>query len=260
MTNMAQTHSNKIRYAFTKAAGNYDALTDLQRKIADEFLQKIVQGNSASTILDVGCGTGYLTGKIKDCFPQAQVTGLDLSSGMIAKAQEGHADIQWVTGDAKRLPFKEKNFDLIVSNAAYQWVADLSQAFMEAKRVLSNEGIFAATLFGYYTCDELFEALQVTGASKEELNRLVKVEDVKRCLTQAGFSNAQVESKMTQIQFKDLRDLLAWLKAIGANGLTQRQFLGPRALQEANDYCLKNFSNSDGINITFEVISIYAKP
>ncbi len=248
--------TERVRRSFSAAAEHYDALTDLQREIADELIVKLPD---ARRILDVGCGTGYLTGRLKDSYPQAKITGLDFAQGMIAKAQEYRRDIQWITGDAELLPFEDKDFDVIVSNAAYQWVLDLPKAFAQAQRVLSNEGTFAANLFGYHTCDELFEALQATGASKEELNRLPKIEDVQKYLTQAGFSNAQVESKMTQIQFKDLWELLNWLKAIGANGLTSGQFLGPRALQEANEYCLKNYPHSNGINITFEVISIYAK-
>lgn len=251
--------TNRIRKAFTDAANQYDILTSLQREIGRELIKKHIKLCEVHRVLDVGCGTGYLTGKSKFFFPESSVVGLDFSEGMLAKLQEKYENTFAVAADAQQLPFKDKSFDLIVSNLAYQWVFDLPKAFLEARRVLSDGGVFAATLFGHHTCDEFFTSLKATGTSQEDFNRLPKLEDVKSYLTQAGFSTAQVDYERIQIQFKDLWDLLGWLKAIGANNLSIGKFLGPQALQEANDYCLKNYPYHEGICITFEVIWIYAK-
>ncbi len=249
--------TESVRRAFSEAADQYDILAGLHREIGRELMGKIVRLPLARHILDVGCGTGYLTGKTKFYFPESHVIGLDVSDQMLVKAQEKHENISWIAADAHRLPLKDKAMDIIVSNLAYQWVLDLSKAFAEARRVLSPEGVLAATLFGYHTCDELFSSLQAVGVVPRDFHRLPTMDDVQRSLAQAGFAKTDVDYERIQIQFKDLWDLLGWLKAIGANGLSNGGFLGSEALEEANKYCLKTYPYHDGIRITFEVIWIY---
>jgi malonyl-CoA O-methyltransferase len=251
--------TERVRRAFTEAADQYDILASLQREIGRELVKKHIKLPKVHRILDVGCGTGYVAAKAKFFFPESPVVGIDLASGMLEKALEQNENCFWVEGDAQKLPFKSESFDLIYSNLAYQWVGDLAQAFKEARRALSHQSTLAVTLFGRHTCDEFFTALEATGTTKEGLNRLPSVEEVKRDLAQAGFSSVKVDYERIQIQFKDLWDLLAWLKAIGANGLSSGVFLGPQALAEANEYCLKNYPYHDGIRITFEVIWIHAQ-
>jgi malonyl-CoA O-methyltransferase len=256
---MWQTFTNRVRKSFTDAADQYDILASLQREIGRELVKKWIKLPEINRILDVGAGTGYVAAKAKFFFPESPIVGIDFAEGMLVKALEQHENISWVAADACQLPFKDKSFDLIFSNLAYQWAADLPQAFKHARRVLSDKGTLAATLFGYNTCDELFTSLQATGTSHDELNRLPKLEDVKSHLAAAGFSTVTVDYEKIHIHFKDLWDLLSWLKAIGANGLSSGKFVGPQALQEANAYCVKNYPYHDGVRITFEVIWIHAQ-
>ncbi|MEI7999308.1 MAG: methyltransferase domain-containing protein [Candidatus Omnitrophota bacterium] len=250
---------NRVRHAFSKAADQYDLLASLQREIGQELIEKIVALPEMRCVLDIGCGTGYMAGKVKSFFPQSHVVGVDFSQQMLLKAQENVRDVSWVLADAHQLPFKEKSVEVVVSNLAYQWAFDLKGALVDVRRVLCNNGTFVASLFGFSTCQELFVSLQATGTKGEGFNRLPRMEEVKESLLRAGFLDSQVNNKNVQIQFKDLWDLLGWLKAIGANELSSGRFLGPQALQEANMYCLKNYPADGGINITFEVIWIYAK-
>ena len=251
--------TDKVRRAFSESADQYDILASLHREIGRELMHKIMRLPDARRFLDIGCGTGYLTAKAKFYFPEAQVLGLDFAESMLIKAQEKHENIHWLAADAGHLPLKSKSIDVIVSNLAYQWVFDLPGAFADVHRVLSPKGTFAATLFGFHTCGELFSSLQAVGYPVEPLGRLPTLEDVKTALAQADFQKFDVDYERIQIQFKDLWDLLAWLKNIGANNLSGGQFLGPEILQEANNYCLKTYPYHDGIRSTFEVIWIYAQ-
>ena len=254
---MWQTLNNKIRKAFTEAADQYDILASLHREIGRELVQKIIHLAKVTHILDVGCGTGYLTAKAKFYFPESDVTGMDFSEGMLAKAKEKDESIHWICGDAHRLPFKDESMDVVISNLAYQWVLDLSQAFQEVHRVLDKKGVLAATLFGFYTCEELFASLQAVGVAGP-LNRLPLMEEIEGSLKQAGFGQSHVDYERIHIQFKDLWEVLTWLKAIGANVLSNGAFVGATSLEKANAYCLKNYPYHNGIRITFEIIWINA--
>ena len=60
---------SRIEAEFSKNAGNYDAVAEVQRRIADRLIESIVKDQLSQlqehelkslTILDAGCGTGYL--------------------------------------------------------------------------------------------------------------------------------------------------------------------------------------------------------
>src|ERR1700758_3201068 len=65
-------------------------------------------------ILDLGCGTGHLTKKIKD--HGTDVTGMDASADMIAKAKESYPDVSFLVADATDFHFDDP-FDAVFSNA-----------------------------------------------------------------------------------------------------------------------------------------------
>lgn len=253
---MWTTFTNKVRQAFSDAADQYDILTSLHKEIGRELVKKNMRLD-ASRILDVGCGTGYVANKAKFFFPESVIIGLDLAEGMLVKAAQAHEGIaiDWIQCDAQVLPFKTASFDLILSNLAYQWVTDLPQAFQDAHRVLSVPGTLAITLFGFHTCEELFASLiQCAPAQSEVFRRLPTVEEVQKALMDAGFKDVQVDYELIKVQFKDVMELLGWLKNIGANVLSGDVFLGKQMLGKINDHYRQNFPYGTGIGASFEVI------
>lgn len=73
-------------------------------------------------VVDLGCGTGELTRQLADALPHSDVTGIDSSAQMLAKAAS-HADshLHFEQGDLARL---SGEWDLIFSNAAIHWSED----------------------------------------------------------------------------------------------------------------------------------------
>jgi SAM-dependent methyltransferase len=100
-------------------------------------------------ILEVGSGAGDGTAALRGVFPDAEITGIDLSPEMVRTATEAVPDAQFVLGDAAKLPFADDSFDL---------VAQLNVPFYprELKRVVKPDGhILVASTIGpstpYYT-------------------------------------------------------------------------------------------------------------
>lgn len=246
---------SKIQLAFSKAAKDYDRFSQLHREVADELLAGIAA--FPQTILDIGCGTGYLTTKLKERFAQSQIIGLDFAPGMLEVARLKNSKIDWLLADSCDLPFPSEKFDLVVSNLAYQWVEDLAQVFSEARRILSPGGIFTATLFGYHSCQELFDVLDQAGGL--QVDRLPSVSQVNEALFNSGFEHPQVKTEIRRIDFSDMYELIAWLKSIGANNLSHEGFLGRGLLAKAAELYKEQFSYKEGIATSFEVISVYAK-
>jgi len=102
-------------------------------------------------ILDVGCGTGYLLGRLAARVPQAEVlAGIDAATAMIEVARAAAADdrLRFVTGTAGRLPWPAAAFDLVVSTTSFDHWADQRAGLAECARVLAPGGcLVLADLF-----------------------------------------------------------------------------------------------------------------
>lgn len=247
----------KIQRSFSKSSQKYDEHSQLHRSIADELVSNFSLETLPRTILDVGCGTGYVTARLKEQWPQAKVIGVDFAQGMLEKAQATHPDIDWILADSASLPFADNHADLLVSNLSYQWAEDLAKVLAEARRVMVPGGVLAATLFGYHTCNELLDLLQETAGVKTK--RLPSQVNIEEALAHNSFKSVEVRTVPNKIEFDDVYALMAWLKSIGANALAYEGFLGKGALAQAAMKYQERFPYGKGIAATFEVISIYAK-
>jgi malonyl-CoA O-methyltransferase len=247
----------KIRRGFNRSARQYDLHSSLHRQIAEELFIQVTKEPRPRALLDVGCGTGYLTSRLKDRFPQSKIIGLDFAEDMLKVAGSKRGDITWVLADSHNLPFGDDCFDILTSNLAYQWPDDLCRVFSEARRVLTPGGLLACTLFGYHTCQELFRSLDEAKVALR-FTRLPGISQVRHALTASGFQNLQIDSELIEVEFNGMQALIAWLKSIGANNLGQG-FLGPEVLSHAASIYRKRFSYLQGVAATFEVIRVYAK-
>jgi SAM-dependent methyltransferase len=97
------------------------------------------------SILDLGCGDGQLTEKIKAT--DAAVTAIDASAEMVAAARaRGVAADQ---GPAEHLPYPDQTFDAVFSNAVLHWVRGQDEMMAEVHRVLRPGGRFVAEMGGH---------------------------------------------------------------------------------------------------------------
>jgi len=92
-------------------------------------------------VLDLGCNTGYGT---EILFKSAkEVVGVDVSEKAIlsAKSRYGHLGIEFQVVDGVVLPFRDNEFDMIVSFQVIEHIVDYGKYLNELKRVLSPSGI-----------------------------------------------------------------------------------------------------------------------
>jgi ubiquinone/menaquinone biosynthesis C-methylase UbiE len=105
-------------------------------------------GNVAGlSILDVGCGTGRHSVRLAQA--GAKVTGIDFSSGMLAraKAKSGVDAVIFVEHDiTQRLPFEAGSFDRVLSCLVLDHIVDLSAFFAELRRVCRTDGMVVASV------------------------------------------------------------------------------------------------------------------
>jgi len=102
--------------------------------------------DSGERVLDLGSGAGT------DSLVAAQmvgdaghVTGIDMTPEMLARARAsaaemGAANVEFVEGEAERLPFPSESFDIVISNGVIDLIPDKDAVFAEIFRVLAPGG------------------------------------------------------------------------------------------------------------------------
>ena len=238
---------------FSRSSGRYDQFADIQKLLQDDLIDWIKKdGISYQQILDIGCGTGRLISDLAKDFPLAQVFGLDISFAMarISRAKTSSC----VVADAGQLPFHSGSFDLIVSNAAYQWVGDLEKAFHQAYCLLKPGGFFFFNCFTDKTLEGLRKCFKI------ETNSLPDKELIISSLSRSGFNSWEIKEKSLNKNFSDLYAILSWLKNIGANRLAAKPlFLTPARLAMHNDvYCRQHRIDKE-VYANFEIIMVKAE-
>ena len=117
------------RHAFVSKFGNH--------------LLELLQPRKKEAILDLGSGTGDLANELANL--GADVTGVDQSSNMVAKARSKYPHLLFDVADATNLPFTER-FNAVFSNAVLHWVLDAEAALKSISRALKPGGRFVAEL------------------------------------------------------------------------------------------------------------------
>ena len=96
-----------------------------------------------SRLLDVACGPGYVSEAA--AARGARPVGLDVAEAMIERARRRRPDLNFVVGDALRLPFPDASFDAVTMNFGILHVSQPQLALAEARRALVAGGRFAFT-------------------------------------------------------------------------------------------------------------------
>ena len=117
----------------------------------DWVMDKIPEG-FAGSLLEVPVGTGVLTMPLYKTLSNAQVTCLDYSEDMMAKAQDraratGVGNATFVQGDVGALPFEDESFDIVLSMNGFHAFPDKEAAYKETFRVLKPGGTFCGCFY-----------------------------------------------------------------------------------------------------------------
>lgn len=101
-----------------------------------------VLGSTPQDVLDIGCGAGFLSQRLAK--QGHRVTGLDASAETLAVAQRFDATqkVNYVLGDAYRLPFPDQSFETVTAMDFLEHVSDPQKVIAEVKRVLKPGGRF----------------------------------------------------------------------------------------------------------------------
>ncbi len=122
-------------------------------------------------VLDVGSGPGFLSNSISDRVGKiGSVCGVDISEPLleIAKSQlKDRVGVEFLSGDATKLPFSSEDFDTVVSTQVLEYIPDVDAALLEFHRVLKNGGTIALL-------DTDWDSIVWHSSDQTRMNRILK--------------------------------------------------------------------------------------
>jgi SAM-dependent methyltransferase len=138
----------KVASLRERVRAEYDALAP----VYDRRWGRYIEASTAATLrripldagerlLDIGCGTGLLLSRLVGRSPFRELTGVDVSPGMVAQARSRlPASVRLLVGDAETLPFLPDSFDVIVSVSSFHYWPSPPCGLEELRRVLRPGG------------------------------------------------------------------------------------------------------------------------
>lgn len=203
-----------IKQHFEAEAKEYD---DIINKLIPYYSQMLNarigsipnDNDSKIRVLDLGCGTGTISKRISERFPNSEIVCIDIAANMVEIAKfklQNHPIKSFQVADFTTTKFESK-FDVVVSSLALHHLDDDTKKrdfYASIYSILNNEGVF-------------YNADVVLGSSTylQNQNMTKWIEFMKRSITEKEIFSNWIPKHFDEDKPTKLIDQLEWLKKIG---------------------------------------------
>lgn len=264
----------KMVREFNRLADLFDRRAVIQKRMAHQLMQILhEQKVEAREVVEVGCGTGYLTQLLRERFPDAQLTVIDLSDKMVQWARRNMlgadrytSDIRFIVADAEEIQWEEERYDLIVSNAALHWFNQPGKSLTAMVGALRVDGFFAASTFGPDTWQELRKLYDEELHGDESLTTewdfdcARPISDWRQFLVDADISHPQSTICWHRKEYRDCREFLETIKLLGGACVFGRerfwQLREPAVIRLMERYD-RAYRQNDGVYATYQSVCLF---
>lgn len=152
---MRPAANDPVRSEYARLSPHYDHRWSFYVSYSVEETLRRVPIPPRSRILDIGCGTGALLHALRRRYPQAALTGIDVSAEMLALAAAKLGDgARLCVAGAETLPLTDEAFDVVISTSALHYFRDPARALAEMRRVVRPRGYVGITDWcaDFWTC------------------------------------------------------------------------------------------------------------
>jgi malonyl-CoA O-methyltransferase len=232
-----------VRQHFDRHAAEYDAHTPLQAEMGEHLLA-LCAHLTPSRILELGCGTGRLTARIRQHWPDAELHAIDLAASMLPIARKRVPDAQFRVADAETFE-PDGHFDLVISNATVQWFATPAETLSRLPCSHLAFSTFAANTF----CE-----LRICFAAAGESDRILPMPTTEHWRTlAAGIGEIQTcDVRNAQIVYPSVQEFVNTVRRSGASNAYATKPLRPSRWREVIQEYEKRYSCTDGVVATYE--------
>ena len=248
---------------FSKMSTSYHDYAVVQKQMAHSLAQLTKKTGTFHRILEIGCGTGFFTQKLATLYPESHIMATDISPDMLTVAKNNlsnFTNISYELQDGENLTLAGP-FDLIISNAAFQWFHDYKQAFSQFYDCLQPGGYLLYTTFGSDTFCELhnsFKAAHQSLAINPSMNHgptFISIRELATIANQLGFDSTHHEDFHKEY-FPTVKGFLTSVKKIGANNASQSRnmIINRNLISTMINYYEQHFTENKQIFATYHAI------
>ena len=201
-----------IKARFTKTLSTYDENARIQKKMA-ERLVSLLDIISCANILEIGCGTGFLTELLTKKLQFKTYTSLDIVKDCETYIKNINSQINFINADIEDFISTDKEtYDLIISNASLQWVDNFEEVINNLRQKLTQNGTLLISTFGRENFREigLITGTTLDYYSPQEL--------------EAMFTSCEVYPEIHIMAFNTPKDVLKHLQLTGVNAIESKSW------------------------------------
>lgn len=243
-----QVNPKILKQKFEKSMPKYNDNAVVQREMALTLVELIIKnlGCDFKRILELGSGTGLLTEVIAEKLKFQNITCNDIVEKSKIYLDKILKEYIFLVGNSTKIK-PCGYFDLIVSNAMFQWHSDLSKALEKYCRFLDKNGIIAFSTFSTNNFKEIKDAL---GLSLKYLS----LEDILTVLSQK-FEILEIVEEEKVLDFSSPLELLAHLKNTGVNSLSSKKM----TFTEVKNFCDAIQNDNGKVTLTYAPVFVVAR-
>lgn len=257
---MQSLDKQQVRSAFAQASVTYDYFASLQRTVATELLKQSGLTSLHGRVLDLGCGTGYLTQLLHNLGGFQDLYALDIAYPMLQQARQRlQQQARYCCADMECLPLQTASIDWLFSSLALQWCTDLPATLADCQRVLTPGGKLLFATFGPQTLQEL-KLAWATVDNHQHVNQFHSQAELQTLLSQAGWQAIRIKQQLYSCHYPSVIALMRELKGIGAHNVARgrkQQLTGKQHFnQMLQAYPL---ATNSGIVASYEILWVLAE-
>ena len=217
--------SNLVKKIFENVSGRYDLMNDFMslgiHRVWKKSMLDWLAPRSGQSLIDVAGGTGDIAFNfIKRAKTGANATILDLTESMMLEGKKKTIDlpeesqINWVCGDAMRMPFSDCTFDVYTISFGIRNVTNISKTLSEAYRVLKPGGRLMilefssvnndliSWIYDKYSFNIIPKLGEIVSNDRESYQYLV--ESIRKFPNQEKFSEMIINEGFRKVKYRDL--------------------------------------------------------
>ena len=160
---------NHIRHRFGKSSSRYDSYAIIQEHVAQQLASLLPNrfNSPLKHILEVGCGTGYLTGPLQEKYPMGNFLITDLSTEMVQICKDKHhrhasSSFDQFNPEQHHLM---QSYDLITSSMSFQWFMHPLSTIDKLTSLLKPNGLLYYATIGSHCFKQWHDAARTLGLS-----------------------------------------------------------------------------------------------
>ncbi|MFY7697980.1 MAG: malonyl-ACP O-methyltransferase BioC [Legionella sp.] len=221
--------TTEICNSFNAHAADYEKAAKIQYEIGERLFERLAYLMiKPRYILDLGCGTGIFSARLKKLYPEAVIISFDLAYAMLQQTKNKQGWLKkWplVNGDMLNMPFSPGVFDLVFANQVVHWSDSLARIFGEISRVMNINGCLMFSTLGPDTFLELKRAWALVD-DYQHTNTFTDMHDIGDVLMAEHFLDPVVDMEYLSVHYGSISQLLQSLKAQGVRNINRERKRG----------------------------------